>query len=210
MRQVQHCRQRNVEPVNKRGVKKSRSQPELGEKKRRSGKHSKSVSNSSLKECDFSHLSCVAGGFTSHFISHKSGFHKKYPIKGQHFVQLLTNISSTFRGLHTGSGVGASYWVSPRPSSALRRFTCCSGVGADVATCRPVAPYKVAQQDDLSWQQVLHSKGHARVEQYSGQSGIGVKKPHQWMIASVCNPLLLRDAGLTLLEHLLCFTATFE
>ena len=33
-------------------------------------------------------VSC-AGGFTSHLTSHKSVFHKKYSIKGQHFVNLF-------------------------------------------------------------------------------------------------------------------------
>ena len=59
----------------------------------------------------------IAGGFTSHLTSHKSVFHKKYSIKGQHFVNLFSYISSTVCDLHTGSGVGASFLVSPKPSS---------------------------------------------------------------------------------------------
>ena len=71
----------------------------------------------------------LAGGFTSHLTSHKPVFHKKYSIKGQHFVNLFSYISSTACDLHTGSGVGASFLVSPKPSSAYV-VSCCSGIGA--------------------------------------------------------------------------------
>ena len=37
----------------------------------------------------------IAGGFTSHLTSHKSVFHKKYSIKGQHFVNSFSYTSST-------------------------------------------------------------------------------------------------------------------
>ena len=65
-----------------------------------------------------------------------TGFHKKYPIKGQIFLyNLITTISTLLqRPCNTGSGVDASHWVSPKPSFTLRRFIFCSGVGAVCVT----------------------------------------------------------------------------
>ena len=72
----------------------------------------------------------IAGGFTPHLISHKSGFHRKFPIKGQHFVLFVYK-----HILHLSR---LAHWLWRRcflldftkaivyPTSLL----CCSGVGA--------------------------------------------------------------------------------
>ena len=64
----------------------------------------------------------LAGGFTSHLTSHKSVFHKKYSIRGQHFENLFSYISSTACDLHTGSGVGASFFGFTKAIVYLCRF----------------------------------------------------------------------------------------
>ena len=91
--------------------------------------------------CSFTfHTFCfrdvIAWGFTSQTISLKHGLSQEIPnSRPNPFVQCDNNYILPFSAsLHSGSGVGASYWVSPKPSFTLRRFICCSGVGAVCVT----------------------------------------------------------------------------